>query len=176
MIGDGKLSASHARRCVLLTRDAALAASLGGRAGVAHFASGYEAAAELLAGKAQVLAIDLADLVSRHAHLLEIARRRGVEVLAFGRSPGGLDADALRGIRLVGRDELPAAIAGGSTQQQPAGPPAEANQQGRYVAEPPPRTAGPAAPKRPVEPPHPTLGSEKLLTADEIAALLENGP
>ncbi len=84
----------------------------------------YEAAAEILRGPVAVLVIELRLLHRRHGRLLELARRHGVEILGVGGLLPNLDADALSGVRLVGRavlcDEIRRALA---RTRPPAAPP-----------------------------------------------------
>jgi hypothetical protein len=88
-------------------------------------ASGYEAAAELLAEPALALVVDLSVLTADHAELLDIARDCGVEILGVGSFSAGLSAADFRGIRSVtpGRigDTL-AALAGRPIRLAPAKP------------------------------------------------------
>ncbi len=78
----------------------------------------YEAAAELLcaagdsraAADGRTLVIDLGLIWQRHAGLLALARRLGVEMIGFGPCAVALDAEAMAGVRLVSRAE-----AGGCT-------------------------------------------------------------
>lgn len=72
--------------------------------------SGYEAAAELLASQAAALVVDLSMLTGPHLKLLEIARARNVDLYGLGSFPPGLSAEDLRGMRMVARSELSAAV------------------------------------------------------------------
>lgn len=72
--------------------------------------SAYEAAAEILAAPASALVVDLGDLLPRHMGLLDLARRRGLEMFAFGSGQLPLSAEDLNGLRLVSLSELPMAL------------------------------------------------------------------
>jgi hypothetical protein len=72
--------------------------------------SPYEAAAELIAAPAAAIVIDLRLMGPRHLRLLQIARQRGVEILAVGGMPGGLSVEDLSGVRLIARADLPRAL------------------------------------------------------------------
>ena len=72
--------------------------------------NGYEAAAELLAGPALALVIDLSVLTQTHQKLLHVARHVGAEVLGVGTFPSEFSADDLSGMRLIAREELPRSL------------------------------------------------------------------
>lgn len=78
---------------------------------LARAPSGYEAAAELLAARAEALVVDLRLLGGKHLRLLEIARTQGVEILAVGSLPIGMTAEDLSGVRLISRRDLGGALA-----------------------------------------------------------------
>ena len=78
-------------RIVVFSRDGAVASQVrawavgqAGGAAVAHVTGGYEAAAELLAEPVAALVVDLPCLTARHARLLDVARRRRVEMIGVG--------------------------------------------------------------------------------------------
>lgn len=160
--------------------------------------NGYAAAAEILAEDTAVLVIDLGALGSRHLGLLEVARQAGVEMLVVGVIPPGMNSDVFSGARLLGRNDLPAAIEriiGGETEPQVAaeGSPAagaveppeaeDTDRQGRREAQAPtavklapaksPPTGGVQAPADAQQRPAGTLQHEEaLLTPEELSALL----
>jgi hypothetical protein len=101
------------RRVVVLSADAPVRAALAEAApGVrcAAVQSAYEAAAELVAGGAAALVVDLRLMSPRHLRLLQIARQRGVELLAVGGIPASLTAEDLSGVRFVARADLRATL------------------------------------------------------------------
>ena len=111
---NAEAKSSPRRRLVLLT-DAAVARELAGPEAPRMWTclavgSPYEAAAELLAGPAAVLVVDLRFL-TRHHRLLDIARMTATEVLGTGPLPAGTSSDELSGLRLVGRNDLVREIA-----------------------------------------------------------------
>lgn len=75
-------------------------------------ASGYEAAAELLAEPTSGMVVELGCLTDRHGGLLKLAREQGVEILGMGSFPAGLQADQLSGVRLVAVEDLPDLLGG----------------------------------------------------------------
>jgi len=93
----------------------------------------YEAAAEILAGPAVALVIELRMIGLRGLRLLEIARERDVEVLGMGTLSSGLSAEDLRGVRLVGRRDLPDVLGrlAGPAASPEAGPPVPARPEPR---------------------------------------------
>ena len=148
--------------------------------------SAYEAVAEMLCEPAAGLVIDLRLLGAGGLGALEIARQRGVEMLATGMVPSGLTAEDLSGVRLLAKRDLPAAVR--DLAPLPASRPAE------------PPVASPVEPPvvSPVEPaegayvPEPLTVSEaeraeaapdglaargaaaSILTPEELTALLES--
>jgi len=130
-----------------------------------HAASGYEAAAEILAAPAAALVIDLGLLSPRHLGLLAVARNLNVDMLAFGVAPAGLDAEQLSGLRLVSHSQLQAALEGLARRGGPGAASATTNKNAGLPlapaesspAEPAPRaaptaTAAPAAKLTPAKP------------------------
>jgi hypothetical protein len=63
--------------------------------------SGYEAAAEMLAAPASALVADLARITPAHLPLLDLARKLGLPVVAFGTVMAELTGDHLCALRLV---------------------------------------------------------------------------
>src|ERR1035437_4260581 len=96
---NGPRSTLAVGRAVVLSRNAAFCPDSPARCVVVPCA--YEAAAELLAAPTLALVIDLRALGRRHLRLLDIARQLGVEILASGPLPAGMNADELSGVRLV---------------------------------------------------------------------------
>ena len=91
--------------------------------------NGYLAAAELLSAPARCLVVNLSRLVGPHLGLLTLAERLGVGVVAYGTISAALPAAALRGVRLVGVDQVPAAVdelLGGQVAAAPVEPVAQA--------------------------------------------------
>jgi hypothetical protein len=192
-----------AQRVVILSPDGALRAALGrppGEAECIPVASPYEAAAELIAAPALAIVIDLRLMGPGHLRLLQIARERGVEMLAMGGIPSGLTAEDLSGVRLLARADLKAAMEKLLQDRQgryEAAPPPETKQAAPVPAARPPSVAPPAAPagSRPAqagaegtkpapspaprpEPPSapPAEGPRSILSPEELAALLEEQP
>lgn len=73
-------------------------------------ASGYEAAAELLAEPSSALLVDLAMLTAGHGPLLKLAAEQNVPVVAFGTVTSALDGSVLSGARLVGAGQAADAL------------------------------------------------------------------
>jgi hypothetical protein len=71
----------------------------------------YEAAAELLAGRAGALVADLGRVTAGHEGLLSLAARLAVPVVAFGEISADLGPEALGSARLVSKDRLGEALA-----------------------------------------------------------------
>jgi hypothetical protein len=91
--------------------------------------NGYLAAAELLTAPARCLVVNLSRLVGPHVGLLTLAERLGIGVVAYGTISAALPAEALRGVRLVGVDQVPAAVdelLGGQVAAAPVEPAAQA--------------------------------------------------
>ncbi len=132
---------SGGARIIAWSQDSSLTWSAGGPGvgAIVRVASGYEAAAELLAAPAAALVVDLRLLGGKHLGLLEIARSLAVEVLAVGALPIGMTADDLSGVRLIARCDLADALVG------PAAPPEPVDQ---APASPPIRIA-PDGPRQP---------------------------
>jgi len=153
----------------------------GGRGGqFVRVSTAYEAAAELLAGPADALVVDLRLLKSAHMPLLDIARRRAVELLGTGALPWGASSDQLAGMKLVARGQLAEAVLAvaarptgppeaAETPQQPA-PPAQGAQpsQGEKVGQ----TAQAGTYETQVPAASGAAGEEPLLTDEELSALL----
>jgi len=159
-------------------------------------ASAYEAAAELLAGPAGAVVIDLSQLRRAHLPLLEIARERQTEVIGVGALGDELTSEELSGVRLAGRSELPALLAAapaagesaqlpeepepGAVASEPGAGPAQLGPDEVQAAGPDDTKAGafrskarPAESKTSRREPAPADPSA-LLTAEELAALLED--
>jgi len=173
------------------------AASLPPAVELVRVTSGYEAAAEVLAGPVAAVVVDLRALTARHARLVGLARRHGAEVWAVGRLAAETDAEDLSGLRLVSRGDLPAMLSALAPAEAPAAEPpappapepAQARaaepasglpadrQAGRYVpASEPPRPKPAATSPAPPPPASAAAAPEpgRLLTAEELATLLEN--
>ena len=138
---DGRETAPRPRRAVVFTSctpGQGLLEGLEPARGWVPAASAYEAAAELLAGPAAVLVVDLRLLRPGHARLIEIARQAGAELLGVGPLPAWASSDQLGGMRLVGQgqlaDALRAAGAGEPAASGPQGPP-PGGQAGTYEAQ-----------------------------------------
>ncbi|MCD6365269.1 MAG: hypothetical protein J7M14_05285 [Planctomycetes bacterium] len=101
-------------RAVILSRDGSLEASLRSNGAVrlrfVSVRSAYEAAAEILAGPAVAMIVDLRILSPRNLRLLEIARDLNVELLAVGALPLHMTADDLSGVRLLSRRDIIGAL------------------------------------------------------------------
>jgi len=119
----------------------------------------YEAAAEILSAPTAALVVELRLLAGRHMRLLEIARRMEVEILAVGAVPPGLTGEDLNQVRMMARADLPQAL--------------------RRLTEPSETLDAPSglrAPARPGPDAEPQTSPSGLLSAEELAALLENSP
>jgi hypothetical protein len=168
----------------------------------AFVATAYEAAAELIAAPALAIVIDLRMMGPRHLRLLRLARERRVEMLAVGSIPPGLTAEDLSGVRLLARAEVkaelqkllrdflqdregryepsapPAASAvetnhGDLSRQSTATPAAKPESQ-RSELPSPQAIKQPATAPKPESPSSPSSDSLRgILTAGELAALLE---
>jgi hypothetical protein len=133
-----------------------LTKSLGPALECVRAASAYEAAAELLAGPAEVLVVELRVLRPCHLRLLEIARRAGAKTWGVGPVPPWMTNGRLGGVQIMSRAELARALGTLAGQGQ-------AEAQGE-TPKTPPAVSG-------VEPPV-VSGAEPLLTAEELSALL----
>ena len=171
----GKCTTSEALRVVVLSHDDAIPGELSspwpaGALECVRVATGYEAAAELLAAPTGALVVDLRAMPSRHLPLLRLARAEGVRVLALGPAPRGPADDDLGGAERVAREDAPFVLRR-TLVAPPAGraePSADADERpaaGKYVpdARTPDKDASPAA------------SSEGILTAEELEALLGGG-
>lgn len=144
-----------ATRVVLCSRAPSLAAQvsdqLGSFARCRPVASLYEAAAEALAGEADLVIVDFAALRGPHAALPGVLRRHGLGVLALAQSGEAVPHDLPEGLRVASPDNLAAALAD-LLAREPAAP------------APDPRPA-------------PALDSPRgLVSPEELAALLEDQP
>ncbi len=162
---NGRQTTPQPRRAVVFT-SCAPGQGLGGPVesapGCVPTPSAYEAAAELLAGPATALVVDLRLLRPAHIRLIEIARRVGAELVGVGPLPAWASSDQLGGMRLVGRGQLSEVLRASS-----AGKPAPS---GRAAARPGDQR-GTYKPQGPA-PQGPAAGGEPLLTAEELDALL----
>ncbi|MCJ7543217.1 MAG: hypothetical protein MUP47_01420 [Phycisphaerae bacterium] len=134
-------------------------------------ASAYEAAAELLAGPAAALVVDLRVLRPSHVRLIEIARKAGAELLGVGPLPAWASSDQLRGMRLVSQGQLVESLRAAAGAPAPSRPAAQPRPAPRPKGPQPPDQGGTykadgAAPKAP------GAEGEPLLTAEELSALL----
>ncbi|MCY2932398.1 MAG: hypothetical protein NTV86_23465 [Planctomycetota bacterium] len=144
-----------ATRVVLCSREPSLAAlvsdQLGSSARCRPVASPYEAAAEALAGEADLVIVDFAALRGPHAALPGVLRRHGLAVLALVRPGEAIPTDLPEGVRVVAPEDIASALAD-LLAGEPAAPPPE------------PRPA-------------PALESPRgLVSPEELAALLEDQP
>jgi hypothetical protein len=131
-------------------------------------ASAYEAAAELLAGPAEALVIDLRLLRPCHVRLIEIAGQVGAKVLGVGSLPAWATNGRLGGLRRVDPKELAQVLgtlagdqAARAQPTAPAGAPLDQQtvQDGTYKTQ--------EAPQKKT-----AVSFEPLLTAEELSALL----
>ena len=162
--------------------------------------TGYEAAAELLAGPVAALLVDLRALTPRHEGLLELAREAGAAAYGIaGPVPSDM-AGRLGELRPVDIEDVPAILASlgrkwaraqdearqSDSEKTPEDAPGH-EQAGLYVPrsddEPTPTETEPAsepAGAKPAEPPADAAPKPKTLgerlTDAEIASLLEDGP
>ncbi|MFB3894502.1 MAG: hypothetical protein ACE15C_21075 [Phycisphaerae bacterium] len=198
-MANGPWSTSALGRAVVLSRDASFCPPCPVQC--VAVACAYEAAAEILAAPTLALVVDLRALARRHLRLLEIARHLGVEILASGPLPAGMNAGDLGGVRLIALADLPAelgrlaaaeprpvpaptlAVPEGEPSQETPGPLPETSQSEIRPAEPeepPPRPAAPPAahlaPAKLREPAAQTPSLDQVLTSEELSALLENQP
>ena len=182
---------SSVPRVVVASPDGALRSALALRPGEAEcvlVASPYEAAAELIAAGATAFVIDLRLMGPRHLRLLQIARERGVEMLAVGGIPAGLTAEDLSGIRLLARADLKAAmeklLQDRQGRYEPAAPPGGKQASAVPASAPVQRPAAPQsdgekARKKEAPAPEaaartPAQGLRSILSAEELAALMED--
>ena len=189
---------STAPRVVILSRDHTLAraeleelCSRGMQC--LRWSSAYEVAAELLSGTVDALVLDLRMLTGRNTRVLQIARERGVEVLAVGMLPASVSTENLSGVRLAGMRDLPGILQqlGTYVPIEPEEPPTPTSAEPAKpaeaavppVAEPPPVEDPPAEapPEIPQEPPLDHVKRPEhiedlhgILTPEELSALLEN--
>lgn len=187
---------STAPRVVILSRDHTLAraeleelCSRGMQC--LRWSSAYEAAAELLSGTVDALVLDLRMLTGRNTRVLQIARERGVEVLAIGMLPASVSTENLSGVRLAGMRDLPGILQQLGTYvpvkpeappqpptPEPAAPTEAAEAEAPAVEEPFADTPPEAPPEQPAAPEaKPDRYVEDLhgiLTPEELSALLEN--
>jgi pyruvate/2-oxoglutarate dehydrogenase complex dihydrolipoamide acyltransferase (E2) component len=111
---NGRDTSSQRSGAVMLTRDVVLASWLGYLCApsvrVVSVASGYEAAAEILASPAEILVIDFRAMSSTHQRLLDTARGLGMQILGMGKVPSDISPEALSRVRLVSQADLPEAL------------------------------------------------------------------
>ncbi|MBC8373115.1 MAG: hypothetical protein ISS69_16980 [Phycisphaerae bacterium] len=183
------------RKVIILSRDASLARAAQGENSKPHYhclrvLNPYEAAAELLAELPLAMVVDLRCLAPGDLPLIEMARRRSLEVLAVGSVPLGITTTDLSGVRLAARDHLSPLLEGLAVSSSSAGQAPVASQahpgespelsslarsikkasRGKRKA---PKTSQPA-PKAKAEDKPPVESSDELLTKEELAALLED--
>jgi hypothetical protein len=193
-------AARQGGRVVVWSHDPALAEACGATGAdrpCQRVASAYEAAAELLAGTAGALVIDLSQLRRAHLPLLAIAREHGVEAIGVGPLGEELTSEELSGLRLAGRAELTLLVAASRAAGDPAeaadereagdappdldAGPADAASEGAETVPPDDAQAGaagsearPAAGKTSRREPGAPANPSALLTAEELDALLED--
>ena len=115
-MGDN-IKSYRGRKVIILSRDAALASAARGEDSTLRYrclrvTNPYEAAAELLSEPPLAMVIDLRCLAPGDLPLIEMARRRGLEVLAVGSVPLGISTTDLSGVRLSARGHLSALLEG----------------------------------------------------------------
>ena len=167
-------------RVVVLSRDTALAwIGRGAREAegmrIVSVPSAFEAAAEILMEPAAALLIDFRAMGRQDIRLLQIARRMDVPLLGIGTLPGPFSTDELSGVRLVSREDLPAALARIAAEQLA---PAKPTVRLTPAKKPKPLTTAPGRPQdqsQPTEPNNAPAGGG-LLTPEELSALLEDEP
>ena len=113
------------RKIIILSRDGSLARAAGGENSTSRYhclrvPSPYQAAAELLVEFPFAMVIDLRCLRPGDLPLIEMARQRGLEVLAVGAVPLGITTTDLSGVRLAARGRLPMLL-DGLAESQPSG-------------------------------------------------------
>jgi hypothetical protein len=101
------------RKVIVLSRDAMFAQAAQSDNSTSQYrclrvTSPYEAAAELLAEPPLAMVVDLRCLTPGDLPLIEMARQRGLEVLAVGAVPLGVTTTDLSGVRLSARDHISA--------------------------------------------------------------------
>jgi len=191
------------RKIIILSRDSSLARAAQcedstSKCRCLRVTSPYEAAAELLAEPTIAMVIDLRCLTPGDLPLIEMARQRGLEVLAVGAVPLGITTTDLSGVRLAARDHLSSLLEGLaasalSGRQVPVSSQAAGGEspelsslaqsirkvsRGSRKAQKAPDTAPKATdapaptPKAANEPPGDS--PDELLTSAELAALLED--
>jgi hypothetical protein len=111
---DGRDNGAERPRVAVLSRDPTLGSRLvdacaNGIEGI-QVTSPYEAAAEILAAPVAVLVIDLPAMAPAHLPLLDLARKRGVEMLGTGSLPGGIALESLSRVRLMAFGDLPSEL------------------------------------------------------------------
>jgi hypothetical protein len=99
------------RKVIVLSRDAMFAQAAQSDNSTSQYrclrvTSPYEAAAELLAEPPLAIVVDLRCLTPGDLPLIEMARQRGLEVLAVGAVPLGVTTTDLSGVRLSARDHI----------------------------------------------------------------------
>jgi len=179
---DENTDAPRAHRVIALVSPDAAACDLGGRVQVVRVNSGYEAAAELLAGPASALLADLGRITETHTPLLALAEQLEVPVVGFGVLCANLAAERLADVRLVSAE----AVAAGLAEILQLAP-AEADSPGLYEpadtksSDEPEMTYGPQpAPGEAVAPAGPAVEipaqPAEALTRAELDALLGDSP
>ena len=136
-------------------------------------ASGYEAAAELLAASAAALVLDLGRITDAHRPLLTLAAGMKIPVVAFGTVRAAMSGERLAGLHLATRASVADVLASvlgeapgeGGEEPAAAGPPL-----GPLQAE--FRPAGAAAETAPSRAERPPAKPGRPLTDDELKALL----
>jgi hypothetical protein len=166
-MGDNNES-DRGRTVVMLSRDASLARAARGESSVSRcrclrVTGPYEAAAELLCESAVALVVDLRCLSPNDLPLIEMARQKGLEILAVGSLPLGISAADLSGARLASRDHL-SLLLDELIDSLPSG---DIEDSGK-IAETP-------VAKVQVDDNPPGGCPDDLLTREELAALLEDG-
>ena len=157
---NGRKTAPQPRRAVVFASPALGQGLLQGRGlapGCLLATSAYEAAAELLAGPAAVLVVDLRLLRPGHVRLIALARRAGAELWGVGPLPAWASSDQLAGMRLLDQGQLAGVLAAIAAEAPASGQ--TTGPGGAYQAQGPVRK-GPGG------------GSEPLLTTEELNALL----
>ena len=192
-MGDNNKS-YRGRKIIILSRDAGLARVARGENSTSQYhclrvTSPYEAAAELLAEPPLAMVIDLRCLTPGDLPLIEMARQRGLEVLAVGAVPLGITTTDLSGMRLSARGHLSALLEGFAasppsggqvpvSSQAVAGESPELSSLARSIRK--ASRAGSKAAKAPdgakAKADDKPLGDspDELLTKEELAALLED--